>query len=154
MCHKIVYIIIIWSIFSCGPRTIYEEKHILDSQWSYTDDITFTYNVQDTLMAYDLILTVYHDEDFGFENLYVMTQTTFPDKKVISHPVSLQLANADGQWLGKCSNNTCQTDIYISPKSYFQSVGDYTVKIQQHSRTDSLSGILGLELRIQEAILQ
>jgi gliding motility-associated lipoprotein GldH len=102
-------------------------------------------------VAYDLILAVQHDRDFSFENLYVQAETTFPDKSVISHPVSLQLADSQGLWLGKCGKNSCETEIYISPKSYFRSTGLYMLKFTQHSRQDSLPGILGLELRIQEA---
>lgn len=145
------YFILLSVLVACGPKVIYNESQTLDSSWPYDKYAHFNYQIQDTLRAYDLILTLHHDRDYGYENLYVMAETTFPDNTSIANPVSLQLANDQGMWLGKCDDDRCKTEIVISSQAYFKSIGDYSLKLQQYSRSDSLKGVYGIDLRIQVA---
>ncbi len=147
------FIFLVFFVMACGPKVIYEDTQTLPEPWSYDKGITFQYEIKDTTIAYDLILTIEHLVDFGYENVYVSAQTIFPDKTKISNPVSLQLATEMGTWLGKCDSKKCTTEIVISPQAYFKNLGIYSLMLQQYSRSDSLRGILELGLRIQEAQL-
>jgi len=145
----IFYLLLAIFFVACGPKVIYEESVKTASPWTYDQNVTFDYSIQDTVLAYDLILTIHHDVDYGFENLYVEAETTFPDKTIIKNPVSFQLSNELGQWIGKCTKEKCATEITISPNAYFKAIGDYSLTLRQHSRLNALMGIQGFDLRIQ-----
>lgn len=136
-------------IAACGPKVIYEEHIETNTPWSYDQNVVFNYNIQDTSVSYDLIMSIHHDNDFGYENLYVEAETTFPDKTIIKNTVSFQLANEMGQWIGKCTKEKCITQITISQGAFFQAIGDYSLGLRQYSRSNGLNGIQGFDLRIQ-----
>jgi gliding motility-associated lipoprotein GldH len=137
-------------MISCGPTVIYDQTETIEKPWDYFSPITFEYNISDTLMPYDLQLIVDHTSSFTYENLYINATTIFPDGNKTSHPVSLQLANASGDWLGDCSGDKCETAIEISSSAYFKKVGKYKLIIEQFSRNSGLEGINKFTLKIIE----
>lgn len=107
--------------------------------------------IEDTLKPYDLQLIVGHKSDFSFENLYINATTVFPEGDKTTYPVSLQLTDGSGDWLGQCSGDNCITKIEISPGAYYKKIGKYQIIIEQFSRKSSLEGINDLTLKISEA---
>lgn len=138
---------------SCGPKVIFQEKTNLEDLWLHIDKIRFDYEVSDISRPYDLLLNVTHDDDFSYENLYINVTTVFPDGKNTVNPVSLQLADYNGDWLGDCDGKSCVLSIEISTKAYFEKSGKYSLQLEQYSRKDSLRGIRLLELKILESAL-
>lgn len=139
---------------SCGPKVIYENQIDIPEKWAYKDSLVYEFEVSDTLQPYDITLDIKHDATFGYENLYIYAVTVFPEGRRSSNPVSLQLANSSGDWIGKCSSDRCQTDILIANTSYFKAVGKYKIIICQHSRQNLLEGIRSVGLKISESETQ
>ncbi len=136
---------------SCGPKVIYDEKKDIRSPWKYNDTYQFSFEVADTVIAYDLHLLVDHQASFGTENIYIKVQTIFPGGKKVEQPLSLQLAGGDGLWIGDCNDKDCEIDILLAAKAYYKQKGKYTVSINQHSRSEELDGINSLNLRVNYA---
>lgn len=117
--------------------------------WKYADTIHFAFDIQDTIPAFDIMLNVSHSSDFSSGNMYVLIHTKFPDGHHVEYPVSLNLADQRGQWLGKCNNEVCNTLLQLSGKVFFNQTGQYVIGIRQHSRKESVTGIKALELIVQ-----
>ena len=83
MLRALSFIGIILFLASCNSDLVYEKEIKLNnSQFSKQDtSIIFEFNIEDTIPKYDMILEVNHKSDFGYQNLYVDIQTTFPDNK-------------------------------------------------------------------------
>ena len=138
-------------IVSCGPKTIFEKSYDIVNPWTYDQSYTYDFEIADTSKPYDLILSVSHLEDFGYENMYIKVTTTFPNGKSVVHPLSLQLANSLGNWLGECSRGQCTTELAMSLKSYYKVPGTYKIKFDQLTRDKNVSGISSLKMQIIES---
>jgi len=138
-------------IASCNSKEIYSHSYTIDDAWTYADSLVFEYDIQDTLMPYNLTLEVKHSDEYPYENTYIRASTVFPDGHRVTNPVSLELANAQGQWVGKCSGHSCRAEIGMANNAYFQSPGKYKLVLSQFSRIDSLKGIEALHFTITQS---
>lgn len=143
---------LLWLFFfaGCGPAVIYDEKIQLDSVWTYDDTHNFTFEVKDTMPAYDIILKVQHDKFFSYQNIYTKVNTRFPNNKDTEHLISLNLTDGKNQWVGKCGSKNCEAELILSENVYFNLPGKYTISLKQYGRTDSLAGVQSLQLLVQE----
>lgn len=136
---------------SCGPKIIYQDKQEIAKPWSYNKPVTFDFEISDTTSAYDLTLDVDYSANFSFENMYFKVTTTFPDGKQVNHPLSIQLAGKNGEWIGSCSGEKCTAPIALTSAAYYRSAGKYRISFEQYSRQDTISGIDGLQFTISQS---
>ena len=135
-------------MMSCNHAVIYDQKQDVSSPWKYSDTKDFTYEIKDTTLAYDLIISLEHSTHFSFENLYLNVKTIFPDGNFTSSPVSFQLADEKGDWAGECSGEKCNTEIDMASAAYFKSPGKYQLSFEQHSRNENLEGIHSIRIKV------
>lgn len=138
------YLIFLLPLFlwSCDNRTIvYEEEVTFGNHWSYEQKLDFSFEVPDTLAAYDLILEIEHDKEYPFQNFYTQFTTSYPGGKVVNDIVSMELADKFGQWKGDCGRETCNAEILLSSNSLFRNMETHQIQIEQYTRTPLLSGI-------------
>lgn len=138
-------------IFSCGNKSVYQQSfEVNNGTWTYSDsasfDLSSILNKVDTSNIYQLDLEVTHQNDFPFRNLYVEINS-FSQKVIIdSRRISLELADATGTWLGKCSGQKCtyrinlKEDFLSSPQLIDQ------ITIQQSMRQSPTYGVDELTL--------
>jgi len=136
---------------SCGPTLVHEQHFELDGQWSYVDSVQFRYEITDTEKAYDLVLQVLHTDVYPTQNLYTRFVTVYPNGLRQSEPVSIELADKFGQWLGDCAGERCELNIPLQQGAKYPENGTYGLTIHQYGRQDSLQAISGIGLSIYEA---
>ena len=107
---------------ACGPDVVYERDVALPGAWAYADSVTFAYDIPDTARAYDLQLSLKHTDAFATQNLYARFVTVYPDGRRQSEPVSLELADQTGRWLGDCSGEACRLWILLKGSKRSSSV--------------------------------
>jgi len=150
--RKLIYISILALLFSCnGPTVVHSDILDLGEQWSYEDRLVSSYEVQDTSQKYDLALRLNHNKEYDYQNLYLSVETVFPDGNKTSNPLSLDLANKMGTWLGKCGSNDCDITFSFQDNFRFKSLGKHQFTIGQFSREDQLRGISEIELILFES---
>ena len=137
-------------LISCNTSVIYDQKQLVNDPWKYGDQLSFEYEVTDTVPAYNMIITIGHLPSFSYENIYLSTTTKFPDGTSTNTPVSFQLADNRGMWIGKCSGEKCSTEIEMSSGAFFKSMGKYVLIFDQFSREDSLTGIQSIGITVQK----
>ena len=145
------FILLLGILFAgCGPKVIHEEKIQLDEVWTYSDQYDFSFDVTDTMPAYDIILNVEHDKFFPYQNIYTKINTRFPNNKDAEHVISLNLTDNENKWVGDCGSKYCTAALVLSEKIYFSLPGKYVISLKQYGRTDSLAGVKSLQLLVQE----
>jgi len=136
---------------ACGETYFYEKTYNLpNTQWSYSDTLDFEVDIQDTIKTYNLILDIEHSADYPFQNNYVYIHTHLPSGEHLGKQLSLDLAQKSGKWNGECSGDKCDLRIVIQQNAYFNQIGKHRFSIEQYMRTDSLSGIYAIGLKVQE----
>jgi gliding motility-associated lipoprotein GldH len=145
-------LIVISTLYACGPKTIYKEsREIPGAMWKKDKPLTFGFEVNDTLSKYDIVLSVKYKNDFRYKNQYISVTTTFPNNKKIEDIVSLELSKNNGDSNGKCSGESCIVPILFQEKINFPSLGHYIISIAQYSREDSIMGIESMEFKLMES---
>jgi len=136
---------------ACSPGTLIKESRtVQDGVWTYADSLQFRASIEDTTRLYDISLLVKHDKSYSFQNLYLRIHTRFPEGKVLSQPLSLELVDKTGRLLGKCTGKTCRIDIPIQQNAYFDEKGEYVFTLEQYMRMDSLPGVKSIGLHIRD----
>jgi gliding motility-associated lipoprotein GldH len=142
--------ILVMFMSSCTDNLIYSEKADIPEKWMYSDSIEYNFVVSDTIPAYDITMNTTHDTDFGFGNMYILVRTRFPDGRIVTGPLSLNLADQRGQWSGKCDNHQCDAELMLSEKIFFSQPGIYTITVNQHSRAEVITGIRSMTLKVKK----
>ena len=136
---------------SCGPAAIHSEKMETNGEWSYDNKLSSTIDIQDIDKNYDLALKLNHSQEFYYQNIYLQIETVFPDGKKITEPLSLDLANKAGNWIGKCSGETCEIVFSLQDNFKFKNTGKHQFTIGQYSRDRMLEGVNEIELLLFDA---
>ncbi len=133
---------------SCN-KPVYEKEYTIEnSAWSYEDSLEFGFEISDTLIPYSILLEINHSPDYRFQNLYVQMHSRFPSGKMEKQLVSLEMANAGGVLLSKCSGKKCTLEIPIVEKTLFREAGTYMLTIEQYMRQDPIAGLNSLKLSL------
>ena len=139
------------ALTACGPGYVYEKtRPIAETGWTYSDSLTYDFEIADTSTIYDLHLIVDHKDNFPSQNTYIRLKLRFPNGQRTDEQVSLQMADEFGLWLGNCSGEDCSLDIPIQTGAYFSQAGQYQLTVEQFSREENLSGITAITFALAE----
>ena len=144
-------LLIVLLLIGCGPHKMYEEQKQVPTDWPSDQGIKFSFIVDDTTHAYNIIAEVGHEESFGYQNLYTRIVTDFPDGNKTESIVSLDVRKKSGASQGNCSGTVCTVPFLIQKSIYFKQLGEYGITLFQHSRKDTIQGILNANLIVQRA---
>ncbi len=140
---------ILWS--SCGKASLCDKQYDLPQQtWTYQDTLNFTFEVQDTMALYDMVLNIKHPSDYAYRNIYTKIYTQFPDNQRIQQVLSLDVSEPSGKSAGNCSSGKCSVEVVLQPDAFFNKVGKYQITLAQFMRTDSLKGIEKIGFRVTD----
>ena len=138
-------------MMSCRTDVVYDNTTDVLDKWPVDVPVDFPFEITDTSAQYDMILKVYHDQGFKYQNLYVKLSTSFPNGEVVDDIVSLDLRNKKGRSNGQCPKTTCNVPFVLQQNIYFKSPGHYNLGVNHHSRQDTIEGIKKLRLVIKKA---
>lgn len=145
----------LWVLFlvlaGCGPKVIFEGDVDINHPLSFQDTIDFQFEVKDTISACDIILNIDHQSSYNYQNAYFKLITVFPNGEVAEDLTSFDLRKSNGLTNGKCNDDECSVPFLIQDDTYFKSEGFYTLKLIQHNRIDSISGLNRIKLKIIES---
>lgn len=138
-------------LVACGSDYLYERSYSIDGgDWTYANNLEFTFDIDDTLSIYNLWLEVDHSTDFGFQNLYTRIHTRFPSGEELSEPLSLELADKVGRWYGDCSSSDCTLKIPIQQGAFFDQTGTYHITVEQFMREDPIRGVNEISFMVEQ----
>jgi gliding motility-associated lipoprotein GldH len=136
---------------ACGLHAIYDDHiELQDGKWFKNDAAKFEVMITDTVSQFDFVLNIRNNTDYRYSNLYVFLMTEFPNGNITRDTIECILANNSGKWLGKGWGSLKENRIMLKSGLQFPLKGKYEFLIQQAMRADTLTGIVGVGLRIEK----
>ncbi len=150
--RPVLFVTVMLLITSCGQHSIYNEHINLENGKWYKDNLAhFEVPVTDTARLYDFFVTIRHNTNYRYSNLYLFLTTQFPDNSITRDTLECILADNSGKWFGKGWTDVKEDNILIRNKLKFPMAGKYNFYFQQAMRQDTLKNILGIGINITES---
>ncbi len=151
---KYLITIIIASMFlgSCLRTDLFEKNVSLPSrQWEKSFKPTITFNITDTVSAYNIFLVLRHTDAYHFNNLWVKMKSTAPGDSVSSSSqFDLPLASQTG-WTGTGMDDIFEHRILLYRRPVkFRMQGNYSVTLEQVMRENPLEEIMNVGIRLEK----
>lgn len=138
-------------LISCGEPPFYEETRTFEAaEWPAAEELTFTFEIDDTQQAYDFLLNLRHGEAYPYSNLYLFMQLDFPNGKRSVDTLECVLADERGKWNGRTPGSLVDHRIIINGRRIFPLKGEYTVHIKQAMRQDPLPEIFDVGFALEK----
>ena len=144
---------------SCDEKQYFSEYKELDGTWKKKDTLRFNFEQSDTINPYHFFLNVRNNNDYPFNNLYLIVSMKEPGKNPIIKVDTLeyQMANPDGMLMGEGFSDIKESKLWYLENHKFKKQGKYKVEIVQAVReigkvegVSDLKGITEIGLRIEK----
>lgn len=133
---------------SCGTSMYDKMKPINGEAWNMKDVIKFDIDMQDSKTPFDFYITLRHNTDYKYSNLYLFVSTTTPKDSTKQDTLQFILADDKGSWLGN-GNGSYKSYEFLTGKSYvFVDPGLYSFEFRHAMRDTVLHGISDIGIRI------
>lgn len=136
-------------VTGCRSHGFDERKVITNAAWNMEDRIPFDVTVNDTTTNYLFGISLRHEENYRYSNLYVFLHTTMPNGNRTHDTIECILATPEGKWIGKSSGSMRDLRIPLNPNLRFPLTGTYHFEIEQAMREPVLKGISDIGLYVE-----
>lgn len=152
--------ILLWVVgvfSSCGRKPVASDMKTLPGNWQKDEKLAFTLPTLDSLSKYDVFLHLRHNNEYPFNNIYIIAEMVFPHGRVISDTLEYRMAEPDGTWLGTGVGSIKDNKLWYKEAISFFEEGSYTLILSQAVRNNGevngvsqLEGILDVGYSIEE----
>jgi gliding motility-associated lipoprotein GldH len=152
--NSILLVCVTILLFSCDKKRVFDEYKSVGSAWNKDSIVSFDLPVLDSTKRYNLFLNIRDNNNYKFNNLFVIVALESPNGYTKVDTLEYIMANPDGTLLGNGF-----TDIKESKLVYKENVrfrGSYKVHIKQAVRENGkvpgvsfLEGITEVGFRIE-----
>ena len=95
---------------------------------------------------YNLFLNIRNTEDYPFNNLFIITELTYPQGKTLSDTLEYAMAYPDGKLIGTGFTSLKENKLIYKEGFRFDETGEYTFQISQAMRKyDQINGVKELK---------
>ena len=159
MKSKIVLLFLATILFaSCDSNSVFDEYIALpNSSWNKKNTIQFAFPVNDSIGKKNLYINLRNNKDYGYSNLFLITQMDFPDGQIIVDTLEYDMADVTGKFLGQGFSDIKENKLFYKENITFPRTGDYTFKVRQAMRKngeiegiEELEGITHVGFRIEK----
>lgn len=148
MQHNFFLIAIIgfFVLTSCDSNRVYDTYKSVPNQWHKDSVVQFKFQAPDSINPYNLFVNLRNNDDYPFNNLYLIVEMDFPNGKVIKDTLQYKMAKPDGTLLGTGFTDIKESKLWYKEGVIFNESGDYQIKIQQAMRENGkVNGVVNLE---------
>ena len=132
-------------LVSCDKQRVFDEYKSVGKGWNKDSIVSFNLPKIDTLKQYNLFLNIRGNNDYPFNNLFLIVSMEQPDKVTKVDTLEYQMADADGTLLGNWFTDIKESKLVYKERVKFK-FGDYKVHIRQAIRqTGKVEGIQKLD---------
>ena len=143
--NSLLFFLVTGFLFSCDKKRVFDEYKSVGKGWSKDSIVSFNLPEVDTTKQYNLFLNIRDNNDYPFNNLFVIVAMEQPDKVTKIDTLEYQMADADGTLLGDGFTDVKESKLVYKEKVKFKS-GVYKVHIRQAVRqTGKVAGVAKLD---------
>ena len=127
--------IILWLIHSCHSDTVYNHyQKVEKAEWAQNHIVEFEIAMQDSISPYNIFINLRNTKDYGFSNLFLITQMTFPDKTRVIDTLEYEMTDANGLFLGSGFSDIKENKLFYKENIRFHHSGNYILQVEQAMR--------------------
>lgn len=139
------FLLIALALVSCDKKRVFDEYHAVGKSWDKDTVVSFDLPQLDVKRSYDLFLNVRDNNDYPFNNLFVIVSLEQPNKVTQVDTLEYQMANPDGSLLGEGFTDVKDSKLVYKERMKFKP-GPYKVHIRQAVRqTGKVAGVQKLD---------
>lgn len=142
-------------LFSCDKKRVFDEYKSVGSAWHKDSIISFDLPVLDSTKKYNLFVNVRDNNNYPFNNLFLIVSMEMPNGFTKVDTLEYQMAEPDGTLLGNGFSDIKESKLYYKEDVKFR--GKYKVHIKQAVRqsgkipgVEALQGITDVGFRIEQ----
>jgi gliding motility-associated lipoprotein GldH len=137
---------------ACTKASYYSETHVFsDVVWGAGEQPVFTFDMQDSVSLYDLSFVLRLNNDYDYQNVWILMHTTRPGGMVSTDTINLQVFDERGRWLGKKSGSTYTFTGIFALNHRFESVGKHNIRMEHAVMNPELRGVMDMSLLVDYA---
>ena len=119
---------------SCDKKRVFDQYKTVGDAWQKDSIATFTFNNQDTTKRYDLFVNLRSNNDYAFNNIFLIVSLEAPGGLTKVDTLQYQMAEPDGKLMGEGFSDVKESKLFYKEKHKFSVLGDYKIGIQQAVR--------------------
>ena len=143
---SILFIIIAVLFISCDKKRVFVEYQSVGSAWNLKKEVVFELPKIDTLKKYNLFINLRANDDYKFNNLFLIVSLEQPNGLTKVDTLEYQMADVDGTLLGDGFSDIKESKLYYKENVKFKASENNKIHIKQAVRqTGKIEGIQDLE---------
>lgn len=135
---------------SCNSNVVFTDSVAMkDKTWQLMNTPIFKAVINDTLNSNNLLFTLRTGSDYPFRNIFLFVTAASPEGRIITDTLQYYLADDKGNWYGRGFGDIHELNLPYKSNVFFPLKGEYIFKIQHGMRTEDLTGVYDIGLRIE-----
>jgi gliding motility-associated lipoprotein GldH len=154
--NSILFFLVALLIISCDKKRVFDEYKSVGNSWHKDSVVMFKLPQFDSSKKYNLFVNVRDNNDYPFNNLFLIVALEQPNKKTTVDTLEYQMANPDGTLMGEGFSDVKESKLFYKDKEEFKLKGEYKVYIKQAVRqtgkvagVENLKGITEIGFRVE-----
>lgn len=157
--HKLLWVFGLALLCSCAEETtLAGDTQSLPGGWNKDQPVVFTLPQLDSVQPYNLFLEVRNNNEYPFNNLFLIVSMEFPHGKTVTDTLEYRMAHPDGQWMGSGLGSIKESKLWYKEGVTFPEKGQYVLRIEHALRNNGqvdgvtqLQGITDVGYSIEKA---
>ena len=143
--NSILFIVMLLIFVSCDKRSVFDDYKSVGNAWHKDSIVTFELPQLDSKKLYNLFINVRDNDDYPFNNLFLIVSLEQPNKQVKVDTLEYQMTNPDGTLLGDGFSDIKESKLFYKDKENFTQKGVYKIHIKHATRqTGKIEGVTSL----------
>ena len=143
--NSILFILMLILISSCDKKRVFDEYKSVGNSWHKDSIVTFELPKLDPKKMYNLYVNVRDNDDYPFNNLFLIVSLEQPNRKIKVDTLEYQMTNPDGTLLGDGFTDIKESKLFYKDKETFTQKGVYKIHIKHAVRqTGRIEGVATL----------
>lgn len=140
-----LYFLVVVTLFSCDKKRVFDEYKSVGKSWNKDSIVSFDLPQLDPKKQYNLFLNLRDNNDYPYNNLFLIVALEQPNKTTLVDTLEYQMANPDGSLLGDGFTDVKESKLVYKQRMKF-APGVYKVHIKQAVRqTGKVTGVQKLD---------
>lgn len=135
---NINFLLLFFSIFffiSCGGDIEFTEyKTLQNSTWKAYEKVNINFTIEDTISPKNLFLNIRNNQDYGYSNLFIITNLKFPNGTEVIDTLQYEMTNKNGEFLGNGISSIKENKLFYKESKVFPEKGNYEFSVYHAMR--------------------
>ncbi|MFN7675030.1 gliding motility lipoprotein GldH [Flavobacterium sp.] len=144
--NSIVFVLLLHLVTSCDKKRVFDEYKSVGKSWHKDSIVSFELPKLDSKKTYNLYVNIRDNDDYPFNNLFLIVSLEQPNKKIKVDTLEYQMTNPDGTLLGDGFTDIKESKLFYKRKESFTLNGIYKIHIKHAVReTGKIEGVSTLD---------